>query len=146
MQRLIEAMLTAGLCVLALTATTVHGQTKNPLVGAWKVTEIANPNSPPLTNPQPGLYVFTEKHYSAVRLNGTRPSAVPWAMNTGSPWCFFKNSIASSTCSRWVSRSLGTRPSGGSPEWHSKIPAIVTNSLSSAAYTIRNPEIAAGCY
>src|SRR6201986_2125086 len=73
MHRLIEAMLSVAFCVLALTATTVHGQMKNPLVGAWKVTEIANPNSPPLTNPQPGLYIFTEKHYSAVRLNGTRP-------------------------------------------------------------------------
>jgi len=73
MHRLIEAMLSVGLCVLALTATTVHGQVKSPLVGAWKITEIANPNSPPLANPQPGLYVFTEKHYSAVRLNGTKP-------------------------------------------------------------------------
>ena len=59
--------------VLALTATTVYGQMKNPLMGAWKVTEIANPNSPPLTNPQAGLYLFTEKHYSAVRLNGAKP-------------------------------------------------------------------------
>ena len=73
MRRPIEAMVSVGLCVLALTATTVHGQTKSPLMGAWKVTEIANPNSPPLTDPQPGLYVFTEKHYSAVRLNGTKP-------------------------------------------------------------------------
>ena len=73
MHRLIDAVFSAGLCVLALSATTVHGQMKNPLVGAWKVTEIANPNSAPLTNPQPGLYVFTEKHYSAVRLNGTKP-------------------------------------------------------------------------
>jgi hypothetical protein len=73
MHRLIDAMFSVGLCVLALTATTGYGQMKNPLVGAWKVTEIANANSPPLTNPQPGLYVFTEKHYSAVRLNGTKP-------------------------------------------------------------------------
>jgi hypothetical protein len=73
MHRLIDALFSSGLCVLALTATTGYGQTKNPLVGAWKVTEIANPNNPPLTNPQPGLYVFTEKHYSAVRLNGTKP-------------------------------------------------------------------------
>ena len=73
MRRLIETTLFLGLCVFALTATTVHGQMKNPLMGAWKVTEIANPNSPPLTNPQAGLYLFTEKHYSAVRLNGTKP-------------------------------------------------------------------------
>jgi hypothetical protein len=73
MRRLIETTLLLGLCVLALTATTVYGQTKNPLVGAWKVTEIANPKGPPLTNPQAGMYLFTEKHYSAVRLNGEKP-------------------------------------------------------------------------
>jgi len=72
-RRLIDTTLFLGLCVLALTATTVYGQTKNTLVGAWKVTEIANPKGPPLTNPQAGLYLFTEKHYSAVRLNGEKP-------------------------------------------------------------------------
>jgi hypothetical protein len=72
-RRLIETTLFLGLCVFALNATTVFGQTKTPLTGAWKVTEIANPDGPPLTNPQAGLYVFTEKHYSAVRLNGTKP-------------------------------------------------------------------------
>jgi len=70
MRRLIETILV--LCAFALPAT-VHSQTKNPLMGAWKVTEIANPDRPPLTNPQAGLYLFTEKHYSAVRLNGTKP-------------------------------------------------------------------------
>jgi len=73
MRRLIETAQFLGLCVFALTATPVHGQMKNPLVGAWKVTDIANPNSPPITNPQAGLYLFTEKHYSAVRLNGEKP-------------------------------------------------------------------------
>jgi hypothetical protein len=73
MRRLIETTVFLGLCVFALTATTVHGQGKNPLMGAWKVTEIANPNSPPLTHPQAGLYLFTGKHYSAVRLNGDKP-------------------------------------------------------------------------
>ena len=73
MRRLIETTLFLGLCAVSLTATTVYGQTKNPLVGAWKVTEIANPKGPPLTNPQAGLYLFTEKHYSAVRLNGEKP-------------------------------------------------------------------------
>jgi hypothetical protein len=62
-RRLIETTLFLGLCVFALTATTAYGQMKNPLMGAWKVTEIANPNRPPLTNPQAGLYLFTEKHY-----------------------------------------------------------------------------------
>ncbi|HKA45278.1 MAG TPA: lipocalin-like domain-containing protein [Burkholderiales bacterium] len=73
MRRLVDLMLSLTLCVLALAATTVHSQTKNPLMGAWKVTEIANPDGPPLTSPQAGLYLFTEKHYSAVRLNGSKP-------------------------------------------------------------------------
>ena len=30
-------------------------------------------NLPPITNPQPGLYVFTEQHYSFLRINGTVP-------------------------------------------------------------------------
>lgn len=56
-------------------ATAVEAQTHaaNPLVGTWRVTEITEPNEPPLTNPQPGLYIFTPKHYSMLRINGTKP-------------------------------------------------------------------------
>ena len=43
------------------------------IVGAWRVTEIADANASPLTSPQPGLYIFTKQHYSFVRINGTRP-------------------------------------------------------------------------
>jgi hypothetical protein len=57
----------------ALAPTTGHAQAKNPLMGAWKVTEVTNPGQPTITNVQPGLYVFSEKHYSAVRIQGTRP-------------------------------------------------------------------------
>ena len=49
------------LSVLAL-GVFVYSQSpaaKNPLMGAWKVTEIADTNGAPITNPQPGLYIFT---------------------------------------------------------------------------------------
>ncbi len=75
-----------GITLLGLLAVvvTVQGQSSgqsagqssakaNPLVGAWKVTEIDDVNKPPITNPQPGLYVFTEQHYSFLRINGTAP-------------------------------------------------------------------------
>ncbi len=65
----------AVLGLLALVAT-VYGQSSangSPLVGAWKVTEIAPGNTPAITTPQPGLYIFTRQHYSFVRINGTRP-------------------------------------------------------------------------
>lgn len=64
--------------VLALSAVvvTVSGQasaTGSPLVGAWRVSEIADVNGPPIASPQPGLYIFTKQHYSFVRINGTKP-------------------------------------------------------------------------
>src|SRR5262245_44856315 len=72
MRRFIESLFLALVVFLAV-ATMTHAQTKNPLVGAWKVTRIENPDAAPLVNPQAGLYLFTEKHYSAVRLNGSKP-------------------------------------------------------------------------
>src|SRR5207249_6717608 len=47
--------------------------TKNQLAGAWKVSGIADTNGAPITNPQPGLYIFTAQHYSFARINGTKP-------------------------------------------------------------------------
>jgi hypothetical protein len=72
MRRLIRITL-LGLFAVAVT---VYGQSpaaRNPLVGAWRVTEIDDVNRPPITNPQPGLYIFTEQHYSFARINGTGP-------------------------------------------------------------------------
>jgi hypothetical protein len=74
MSRLIAtSRFTLFICSLALLGPVFSfGQTRNPLTGAWKVIEIAEPDSPAITNPQASLYLFTEKHYSAIRLNGTR--------------------------------------------------------------------------
>jgi len=72
MFRLIAIALLASLGL----ATTVHAQSgaaHNPLVGAWRISEIAETGKPPLTTPQPGLYIFTPKHYSFIRINGTKP-------------------------------------------------------------------------
>jgi len=67
-----------GITLLALlvSAAVVYSQssgTKSPLMGAWKVTEIVDTNGPAITNPQPGLYIFTAQHYSFARINGTKP-------------------------------------------------------------------------
>jgi hypothetical protein len=64
------------LLALGAVGVTLTGQSAsrgNVLVGAWKVTEIADPNASPNTTPQPGLYIFTRQHYSFARINGTRP-------------------------------------------------------------------------
>jgi hypothetical protein len=75
-RRLMPNLVLVLLLVSGAVAVTLEGQsasTGNPLVGAWKVTEIADPNASPNTNPQPGLYIFTRQHYSFARINGTRP-------------------------------------------------------------------------
>ena len=74
-----SAMLKRTLIVvfaMVTVAVTVSGQsspTGNSLVGAWRVTEFADANAAPITNPQPGLYIFTRQHYSFARVQGTRP-------------------------------------------------------------------------
>ena len=80
MRRLIGITLLGLLAVVVAVRGQSSGQSAgqsgakpNPLVGAWKVTEIDDVNKPPITNPQPGLYVFTEQHYSFLRINGTAP-------------------------------------------------------------------------
>jgi len=62
----------ALLCTVAVVLT-AQSTAVTPLVGAWRVTEIADGNGPPITNPQPGLYVFSRQHYSFARINGTKP-------------------------------------------------------------------------
>jgi hypothetical protein len=50
-----------------------YASAQSALVGAWRVTEIAEPNKPPITAPQPGLMIFAKQHYSFARINGTKP-------------------------------------------------------------------------
>ncbi len=63
----------AALVAAAAVAATVSGQqAANPLMGAWRVSEVSDANGT-ITNPQPGLYVFARQHYSFTRIQGTRP-------------------------------------------------------------------------
>ncbi|HXK07949.1 MAG TPA: hypothetical protein VMS37_36485 [Verrucomicrobiae bacterium] len=54
--------------MLAVTAGLLLGQTRSPLAGVWQVVErsTSGPNAATNSNPQPGLFLFTEKHYSIV--------------------------------------------------------------------------------
>ena len=66
----------AVLLALLVFVATVSGQTpapKNPLIGAWQVTEIDNPNQPPITNLRASLYVFSDRYYNFARVSRPLP-------------------------------------------------------------------------
>ena len=72
---MVPPALTAVFALVGVVVT-VYGQSSpagTSLVGAWRVTEFADANAAPVTNPQPGLYIFTRQHYSFARIQGTRP-------------------------------------------------------------------------
>jgi lipocalin-like protein len=64
-----------GLFVAAFGLMTVAlAQQRGPGIrGVWKVVEVNGGNEGTITSPQPGLYMFTDQHYSMMRVTGTRP-------------------------------------------------------------------------
>lgn len=62
-----------------LSASAAFAQTKSPVEGVWKVAEVVPASSnttekpTPITNPQPGLLVFTKGYYSIVVVTGQNP-------------------------------------------------------------------------
>jgi hypothetical protein len=69
----IRVLALASALALSSTAYAQSNGSANPLVGAWRISEVVEANKPALTDPQPGLYLFTQKHYSFVRINGNKP-------------------------------------------------------------------------
>src|SRR5438132_12717107 len=66
-----------GLTLLVICTTIVSAQssTKKTIEGVWKVTEIvvSGENASNVLNPQPGLIIFTQKHYSVMWVPGNQP-------------------------------------------------------------------------
>lgn len=60
-----------ALCLSSMPAAGQSPQ-QSPLTGAWKLVEVTSMNGVRVTDPQPGLLVFTQKHYSMMRVTGTK--------------------------------------------------------------------------
>jgi hypothetical protein len=90
--------------ILGLAVSTVSVSAafaKTPLEGVWKLVERTptNANAPSNANPQPGLYIFTGKHYSMFSVSGDKPRAeLPQDLNEATleqfrdAWRFTANS------------------------------------------------------
>jgi hypothetical protein len=64
------------LVLSVLSASAAYAQTKSPVEGVWKIAEVMPASSSPtekptpITNPQPGLLIFTKGYYSVVTVTG----------------------------------------------------------------------------
>jgi len=74
-----RTLLLAGLALISITACTPAqpaesaGAAANPFVGAWIITEtsVTNANGTRVNeNPEPGLYMFTQHHFSNMLIPG----------------------------------------------------------------------------
>ena len=62
-------LVVAVVAFLAVISALLLGQSKPSIQGVWRVAEVTTtgPNASTNKSPQPGLYIFTGKHYSLVR-------------------------------------------------------------------------------
>ena len=71
----VAAVAVAGLMALvgAPLLSQLSAASPSTIQGVWRVTEVTTTGTDGSTNksPQPSLYIFTAKHYSLIRINGT---------------------------------------------------------------------------
>ena len=65
-------LLSLVVAVVVLTSLPA-AQQGSSLKGAWRVVEVTTGDGKTNSNPEPGLYIFTERHYSIMRV--TQPRA-----------------------------------------------------------------------
>ncbi len=86
------------------------------LVGAWKVTEIATvgPDVDKVNSePQPGLFLFTQNHYSMIWTPGNNPrenSQTIWSPTAEEKIAFFNTIIVNSGIYEQTDSTFTTRP------------------------------------
>jgi hypothetical protein len=74
---MLQRALAFTLCLLP--ASVAFAQTKTPVEGVWRVAEglITGANAASISNPQPGLYIFTRGYYSVAIVDNLRPAVAP---------------------------------------------------------------------
>jgi hypothetical protein len=74
----ITVVLAATLTIPAVASAQARQAARPKLQGAWRVVEfnLGQPNSTTVKTPQPGMYVFTAKHYALARENAPRKAPV----------------------------------------------------------------------
>jgi hypothetical protein len=75
-QTCLFAAVALGLVVVFAGTTLAQGASSTPtVVGVWRVSEVTytGPNARTVTNPQPGIQIFTHRYYSVSRVTSDAP-------------------------------------------------------------------------
>jgi len=59
--------------VVGSVSTALAQQPAAAILGSWRVVEVSGAAEGANAHPQPGLFIFTGKHYSIMRVTGTTP-------------------------------------------------------------------------
>jgi hypothetical protein len=83
MEVVMRSRLTIVVGLLVVFASIVGNAQAPAIEGAWRVTEVTGPGAQDTNkSPQPGLYIFSKKHYSIVSVGGTEPrKSIPAAQD-----------------------------------------------------------------
>ena len=79
----VAATAVAGLMALVVAPllSPSRAASQESIQGVWRITEVTTtgPNASTNKSPQPSLYIYTARHYSLIRINGTtaRPDLPP---------------------------------------------------------------------
>src|SRR5678810_559158 len=87
------------LATMLSTMLAAQSSSRGVLEGAWRVAEIVvtGANASTTSNPQPGLFVFTRKHYSFWRASGDQPRPLFKGAPTNAEKIMAFNSFAGTT-------------------------------------------------
>lgn len=80
---MIKAVITTSLAALLSAAPEVRAQVQtqtiptpnpNPIMGAWRILDVTRDSAGTrITRAHPGVYLFTQRHYSVARIESDRP-------------------------------------------------------------------------
>lgn len=85
----------------------------NPLAGAWSVAAIENADGSVIDRAQPGLFVFADRHYSAVYTTTPEPrppAAIPFAPTDEEALSQFRSIIVNTGTYTVVGATITFRP------------------------------------
>jgi len=73
---LVVAVVLTVIPAISFCLTSIHSPNSSPLIGVWRLSEIAPLGDPTNRSPQPGIYIFTHHYFSHNAVSSSAPRAL----------------------------------------------------------------------